>query len=345
MLMKNGRYLIKKNCKKIVGICLFPIVLMIGLTFIMGSYYGSSVYVKLDSITVELGDKLPDDVVNYMNILANVSNLSFENNVPKDEDGNTNMIGKFSYYLVYNDNTYKFSKLTNVRATITVEDTVAPVINIKNNKKFKYNSSIKASDIATCKDLSGCKLYLKEDIDTSKSGNYEVNIIAVDGGNNKSYATTKITVLEKPKPKYYSSSFTKLDNNNNNLNKKLSTEEKNNLRYQVVEYAKRFIGNPYVYGGTSLTNGTDCSGFTMGVYAYFGYNLPRVSTSQGYIGKQISKSELLPGDLVVYHYASGGGHVGIYAGNGMMVHAGTSKTGIVLAPVFSGNKTYRRIIY
>ena len=132
-----------------------------------------------------------------------------------------------------------------------------------------------------------------------------------------------------------------MNDNNNALNNTLTQEEKNNLRYQIVEYAKMFIGNPYVYGGTSLTNGTDCSGFTMGIYGAFGYRLPRVAVSQGYMGIPISESELLPGDLVVYYY----GHVGIYAGGGMMVHAGTPETGIVYAPVFAGNKSYRRIIY
>ena len=128
---------------------------------------------------------------------------------------------------------------------------------------------------------------------------------------------------------------------NNQKNSLLTEEEKNNLRYSVAEFAKQFIGNPYVYGGTSLTNGTDCSGFTMSIYANYGYLLPRVSTSQIYIGIDIPASALQPGDLVVYHY----GHVGIYVGNGMMVHAGTAQTGIVMAPIFEGARSYRRVIY
>ena len=96
----------------------------------------------------------------------------------------------------------------------------------------------------------------------------------------------------------------------------------------LVAYAKRFIGNPYVYGGTSLTYGTDCSGFVMRVYQYFGYSLPRTSTSMRYIGKAVSYSEMMPGDIVCYS-----GHVGIYAGNGQIVNAIDSAHGIGMSNV------------
>ena len=77
----------------------------------------------------------------------------------------------------------------------------------------------------------------------------------------------------------------------------------------VVDYARQFLGNPYVYGGNSLTNGTDCSGFVKGVYAAFGINLPRTSSEQRSVGYAVSLSEIQPGDIVCYS-----GHVGIYAG-------------------------------
>ena len=161
--------------------------------------------------------------------------------------------------------------------------------------------------------------------------------------NNINKEVVEITIKDKPKPvvNYYSRSYSNVDVHNNRLNNGLSSEQKNAIRYELINFAKQFEGNPYVYGGTSLTNGTDCSGFTMSVYNNFGYKLPRSSVSQAYVGKMVSRNELLPGDLVVYYY----GHVGIYIGNGKMIHAGTEKTGIVIAPIFAGNKTYRRIIY
>lgn len=97
---------------------------------------------------------------------------------------------------------------------------------------------------------------------------------------------------------------------------------------QVVNYAKQFIGNPYVWGGESLTKGADCSGFTMKVYQHFGYYLPHSSISQRNYGKSVSWSKKQAGDLICYNAKNGIGHVGIYAGNNKVVHAGSTATGI-----------------
>lgn len=103
----------------------------------------------------------------------------------------------------------------------------------------------------------------------------------------------------------------------------------------VVDYARQFLGNPYVYGGTSLTNGADCSGFVQSVYAAFGVSLPRNSTSQRSAGYGVDLSNIQPGDIVCYS-----GHVGIYAGNNTLIHASNERTGITLtSPV-----TYRQVI-
>lgn len=88
----------------------------------------------------------------------------------------------------------------------------------------------------------------------------------------------------------------------------------------VVDYAYNFIGNPYVYGGTSLTNGIDCSAFVRAVYKNFGVSLPRTSYEQRSVGRAVSVSDIRPGDIVCYS-----GHVAIYAGNGQIVHASNSK--------------------
>ncbi len=102
----------------------------------------------------------------------------------------------------------------------------------------------------------------------------------------------------------------------------------------VVDYAKQFLGNPYVYGGTSLTNGTDCSGFVKSVYAHFGIYLPRTSSSMRSVGRAVSYNEMQPGDIVCY-----AGHVGIYAGNGMIVNAIDESHGIGMS-----SATYSNII-
>lgn len=103
----------------------------------------------------------------------------------------------------------------------------------------------------------------------------------------------------------------------------------------VANYGLKFVGNPYVYGGTSLTNGTDCSGFTMGVYKNFGVSLPHSSGAQRSCGYGVaSLAEAIPGDLICYS-----GHVAIYIGNGQIVHASTAATGIKVS-----NVSYRSIL-
>ncbi len=103
-------------------------------------------------------------------------------------------------------------------------------------------------------------------------------------------------------------------------------------RSKVVNYALQFVGNPYVWGGTSLTKGADCSGFTMQVMKQFGVSLPHYSGAQAKMGKPVKSSEMRPGDLIFY--ANSGGtvnHVAMYIGNGQIVHAASKKSGIKIS--------------
>lgn len=102
----------------------------------------------------------------------------------------------------------------------------------------------------------------------------------------------------------------------------------------VVSYAKQFVGNRYVYGGTSLTNGTDCSGFTMGVYAKFGIGLPHSSRAQANCGTRVGLNEVQPGDLVFYSNGGGINHVALYIGGGQVVHASSPKSGIKISGMY-----------
>ena len=106
-------------------------------------------------------------------------------------------------------------------------------------------------------------------------------------------------------------------------------------RQAVADFAVQFVGNPYVWGGTSLTGGADCSGFTQSVYANFGVSLPRTSYEQQNAGTEVSYADAQPGDLICY-----GGHVAIYMGNGRIVHASNSVDGIKI----SDNAAYRTIV-
>ena len=109
-----------------------------------------------------------------------------------------------------------------------------------------------------------------------------------------------------------------------------------NTRIDLCQYAKQFVGNPYVWGGTSLTKGADCSGFVQSVFKQFGVSLPRSSRQQVGVGTKISLADAKPGDLIFY--AKGGtiNHVALYIGDGQVVHASSPKTGIRIS-----NATYR----
>lgn len=113
------------------------------------------------------------------------------------------------------------------------------------------------------------------------------------------------------------------------------------LGQQIANYAVQFRGNPYVYGGTSLTNGADCSGFVMSVFKNFGISLPRTSGAQGVAGRRVASiSQAQPGDLIAYT-----GHIGIYIGNGKLIHASSPKTGIIISNVnYRPIKSIRRIV-
>ena len=110
----------------------------------------------------------------------------------------------------------------------------------------------------------------------------------------------------------------------------------------VVSYAKQFLGNPYVYGGNSLTNGVDCSGFTSQVMRHFGVSLNRSSAAQyANNGSYVSSDNLQPGDLVFYGYSGQVSHVAIYIGGGQIIHANDERTGICIGNAFpSGGKPY-----
>lgn len=105
------------------------------------------------------------------------------------------------------------------------------------------------------------------------------------------------------------------------------------IRVDICQYAKEFLGNPYVWGGTSLTNGTDCSGYVMGVFKKYGVKLPRTSREQANCGTAIKVSEAKPGDLIFYSNGKTINHVALYIGGGQVIHASSPKTGIRISNV------------
>ena len=108
----------------------------------------------------------------------------------------------------------------------------------------------------------------------------------------------------------------------------------------MIEYASQFVGNPYVWGGTSLTNGADCSGFVQQIYKAYGYDLPRVAEDQSQYGTKIPVEDAQPGDLILYE-----GHVGLYIGNDQIVNAMNEDQGIGISSATYTNIVAVRRIY
>lgn len=132
------------------------------------------------------------------------------------------------------------------------------------------------------------------------------------------------------------------DNNNNFID--VDAEE---LRREIVDYALQFVGNPYVYGGTSLTEGADCSGFIQSVYSKFGIKLNRVSADQALNGREVSLDEIQPGDLIFYvsRGSSRISHVSLYIGNNQVVHALNQSKGICVSNMYYNTPyTVRNVI-
>lgn len=137
------------------------------------------------------------------------------------------------------------------------------------------------------------------------------------------------------------------DTNDTDHSSSGSSSELTSLRNKIITYAQKFVGNPYDWGGESLTRGADCSGFVQSIYADFGYYIPRVSRDQARYGKKVDKSDLLPGDLIFYSDSSGTvNHVAMYIGDGQIVQAANSRQGIIISR-YNYRSIYciRRIIY
>lgn len=130
-----------------------------------------------------------------------------------------------------------------------------------------------------------------------------------------------------------SSSSRKSSSSSKNSNSGGSVSVSGGSGSAIAAYAQKFVGNKYVYGGSSLTNGTDCSGFTMSVYLQFGYSLPHSAAAQAGCGRKVSLSSLQPGDLVFYKNGGSIGHVAMYIGGGQVVHASNPTNGIMISSV------------
>lgn len=198
----------------------------------------------------------------------------------------------------------------------------AEKIKVEKLATLKSNMNVRAKASVSSKRIGGA---LKGSTYTVKKEYADWVSITFNGKTGylkKSYLTIEYNF---GKPVFYTSE----NNTSNGGNTSDKTTSSGNVSGSaIVEYAKQFIGNPYVYGGTSLTEGCDCSGFTQSVFKHFGISIPRVSRDQANGGTEIAISDIQAGDLLFYAKNGTINHVGIYMGNGRIVNASNEKVGI-----------------
>ena len=165
----------------------------------------------------------------------------------------------------------------------------------------------------------------------------KINALEIKVDNAKIHLTYKVKdkdeILVKNKEifKFYKTNYKELQRL---IGEKQRQEEKQKekarleLKNGIVEFSKKFVGNPYVSGGTSLTNGADCSGFVQTIFKTFGYSLPRTTSEQALVGEEVSLEEIEVGDIISYGYGNSVTHSAIYIGNNMIIHASTPEGGI-----------------
>lgn len=276
---------------------------IITMTFIM--LFGSSMQadtlgtVNVNVLNVRSKPTTSSAIVSKTYLGQKLSIISKEGNWYKIKIANEKTAYVYSQYVNKEDNSVKQTE--SAKITTTSGRVNVPILNLRasSSTSSKIIGKLYQNEIVSILNTNGDWYYIK----TSK--------------NKTGYV--------------FSTYISKVDTSNNNYSN-------NDIRNQVVEYAKKFIGNRYVYGGNSLTNGIDCSGFTQQVLKKFGYSINRTSATQIKNGKRISASELLPGDLVFYGYKGVISHVGMYIGDGKIIHASDPKRGILVSGLYTQGK-------
>lgn len=286
----------------------------------VSEYENEDVEQKSSSI---VGSAINSTIQNQVNLTSLEEIDSVENNMEKDivQDENKTTI--------LEDNIQE--KLTNISEETKQEEVVVE------NEQTKLEEIVEENSIN--ENMESTELIeekVAEEIQAVEEPNIEEKILEENNVQNDNLIDTTTDELN-------------ISNNEENIevvsdvaNNSISNEVEEATSEDVVEYALQFVGNPYVYGGNSLTKGVDCSGFTKKIYSNFGIELPRYSNHQRNVGNNIGVDldNALPGDLLCFN-----GHVGIYIGDGKMVHAANPRKGIIINDVnYDKNKKLKAII-
>ena len=217
-------------------------------------------------------------------------------------------------------------------------------------------SSDESVDTDYTEDSSSDDVYVDDSYteDSSSDDSYVDDSYTEDSSSDDSYVDDGYTEGSSSDDSYVDDSYTEDSSSDNSyadddytgdISSGTEAPAASSTGQAIADYACQFVGNPYVWGGTSLTNGADCSGFTMSVFANFGISLPHNAASQSGYGTAVSADTLQAGDLVFYSDGSGISHVAIYIGGGQIVHAANSTSGIIISSMYYDTPTcYRRLV-
>ena len=192
--------------------------------------------------------------------------------------------------------------------------TKKPTVSTTSTKSSTYTRYVTASSLTIRK---------KASTSAAKAGSYKKGTSVTCYGNKSGWTTVK-----------YSGNYCYVSSSYLSASKPSTTVSTVAKGRQVANYAKQFIGNPYKWGGESLTKGADCSGFTMRIFEHFGVTTGRTSRDQAANGKEISLDQIQPGDLLFYASGKTINHVALYIGDGKIIHASTSKIGIIISTAY-----------
>ncbi len=294
------------------------------------------------------------EVVPEGSIISGYTNLGISNattylNVRKGAGTSYKVVGKMPGYSVCEvleekDGWYKIKSgdvvgyvskdyiLTGYEANVKAMEKMTEVLEVNCDKLNVREEPSTDCDVAT-KVSKGSHLDI---VEGEKNGWYKASINGLEGYVAAEYVDVVYTL---PTAEKIVEVVVSTGNNNsgsgsgNNSGKDYSyvNPEASKKAQEIINYAYQFLGNRYVYGGNSLTKGIDCSGFVKQIFAKFGYSLPRTSKSYlSGVGTTIPLNQIQPGDILVYKYSNGGGHVAIYIGNGKIIHAANERAGICI---------------
>lgn len=318
--------------------------LNVGFAGIMDSF--NDYLYENDNITEdEINEAIKDmdiatEVVPETSVINGYTNLGISNvtsylNVRKGAGTNYSIIGKMPGYaaceiLEVKDGWYKIKSgdvtgfvsadyiLTGYEANVKAMEKMHTVLVVDCDKLNVREEPSTNCDVST-KVAKGTQL---EILEAEKDGWYKVSVNNLTGYVAAEYVNKVSTLPTATKVNVYTGSYS-------------TNEPVPQKAIDLINYAYQFLGNPYRWGGNSLTNGIDCSGFVKQIFAKFGYNLPRTSSSyRSGVGTTVSMNNIRPGDILVYRYSNGTGHVAIYIGNGKIIHAANERAGICIGNAF-----------